>query len=91
LIDILIGYLIPGFTVTIKRSAIIGNGRIAIEIKSTEEVKARHLKGLNAFKEDFLESRIIIVSFDKYLRMMNSVGIFPSEQFLKALWREYFV
>lgn len=65
---------------------IIGNGRIAIEIKSTDEVKSRHLKGLKAFKEDFLHARTIIVSLDKYTRVMNGVEIIPAEQFLKALW-----
>ncbi len=66
--------------------AIIGNGRIAVEIKSTDEVKSRHLKGLQAFKEDFLEARTIIVSLDRYPRVMNGVEIIPAEQFLKALW-----
>lgn len=66
--------------------AIIGNGRIAIEIKSTDEVKSRHLKGLQAFKEDFPEARLIIVSLDKYSRLMNGVEIIPAEQFLKSLW-----
>lgn len=65
---------------------IIGNGRIAIEIKSTDEVKSRHLKGLKAFKEDFPQARTIIVSLDKYPRIMNGVEIIPAEQFLKALW-----
>ncbi|MCX6327851.1 MAG: DUF4143 domain-containing protein [Bacteroidia bacterium] len=65
---------------------IIGNGRIAIEIKSTDEVKSRHLKGLKAFKEDFLHARTIIVSLDKYPRVMNGVEIIPAEHFLKALW-----
>ena len=66
--------------------AIIGNGRIAVEIKSTDEVKSRHLKGLKAFKEDYLYARTIIVSMDKYPRVMNGVEIIPAEQFLKALW-----
>ena len=154
LIDTLIGYLIPGFTATVKRRAIqapkfyffdvgianyllnrknilpgteifghsfehliiqeliaylgytqstenitywrtssgyevdviIGNGRIAIEIKSTDEVKSRHLKGLKAFIEDFPQARAIVVSLDKYSRIMNGVEIIPAEQFLNALW-----
>jgi predicted AAA+ superfamily ATPase len=65
---------------------VVGPGRIAIEIKSTEEVKSRHLKGLKAFKEDFPQARTIVVSLDKYARVMNEVDIFPAEQFLKALW-----
>ena len=67
--------------------AIIGNGRIAIEIKSCEEVKSRHLKGLKAFKEDFENVRLIIVSLDKYRRLMNEVEVFPAEEFLKDLWK----
>ena len=66
--------------------AIIGEGRIAIEIKSTDEVKTRHLKGLKALLEDFPQAKTIIVSFDKYPRILNGVEISPAEQFLKALW-----
>jgi predicted AAA+ superfamily ATPase len=66
--------------------AIIGNGRIAIEIKSTDEVKSRHLKGLKAFTEDFPQARAIVVSLDKYSRIMNGVEIIPAELFLKSLW-----
>jgi uncharacterized protein len=66
--------------------AIVGEGRIAIEIKSTDEVKSRHLKGLKAFLEDFPQAKAIIVSFDKYPRILNGVEIFPAGQFLKALW-----
>ncbi len=66
--------------------AIIGNGRIAIEIKSTDEVKSRHIKGLKAFSEDFPNTRAMVVSLDKYPRVMSGVEIFPAELFLKALW-----
>ena len=65
---------------------IVGNGRVAIEIKATDEVKSRHLKGLKAFKEDYSQARTIIVSLDKYSRIMSSVEIIPAEQFLKGLW-----
>lgn len=66
--------------------AIIGEGRIAIEIKSTDEVKSRHLKGLKAFQEDFPHAKAIVVSLDKYPRILNGVEIIPAEIFLKALW-----
>jgi uncharacterized protein len=66
--------------------AIIGDGRIAIEIKSIQEVKSRHLKGLKAFMEDFPQAKAIVVSLDKYPRILNGVEIIPAEQFLKALW-----
>lgn len=38
------------------------------------------------FQEDFPAVRAIIVSLDKYPRVMNGVEIIPAEQFLKALW-----
>ena len=66
--------------------AVIGNGRIAIEIKSSEEIKSRHTKGLKAFSEDYPDARLITVSLDKYKRTMNGVEIFPANDFLKALW-----
>lgn len=65
---------------------IIGEGRVAIEIKSSEEVKSRHTKGLKAFQEDFPDARLIIVSLDKYKRLSNGVEIIPASMFLKELW-----
>jgi len=66
--------------------AIIGEGRVAIEIKSTDEAKSRHTRGLKAFGEDFPDARLIIVSLDKYRRKMNDVEVFPVLEFLQSLW-----
>lgn len=66
--------------------AIIGSGRLAIEIKSTSEVSSRHLKGLKAFQEDYPETRAILVSMDKSKRIVNGIEVFPAIEFLKALW-----
>ena len=68
--------------------AIIGHGRIAIEIKSSNEINSRHLKGLKAFQEDFPQARAIVVSMDKSKRVLNGVEIFPATEFLKALWKD---
>lgn len=68
--------------------AIIGHGRIAIEIKSNNEVNTRHLKGLKAFLEDFPSTRAIIVSMDKNKRILKGIEIFPGTDFLKALWNK---
>ncbi len=67
--------------------AIIGEGRIAIEIKATDEAKSRHTHGLKAFSEDFPEARLIIVSLDKYRRKMNDVDVIPATEFLRDLWQ----
>lgn len=65
--------------------------RLSLEIKSTGEVKSRHLKGLKAFLEDYPKARAIVVSLDKYPRILNGVEIIPAEQFLKALWNSEIV
>lgn len=66
--------------------AIIGEGRIAIEFKSADEVQSKHTKGLKAFSEDFPDSRLIVVSLDKNRRTMNGVEIIPAMDFLSDLW-----
>ena len=66
--------------------SIIGNGRIAIEIKSCGEVKSRHTKGLKAFQEEYPQVRLIVVSLDKYKRSINDVEVFPVAEFLSELW-----
>jgi predicted AAA+ superfamily ATPase len=65
---------------------IVGHGRVAIEFKSCEEVKSRHIKGLKAFQEEFPQAKLIAVSLDKYPRTMNGVEIIPAKEFLKMLW-----
>jgi len=66
---------------------IIGNGRVAIEFKSCNEVKSRHTKGLKAFQEEYPQARLIVVSMDKYKRVVNDVEIFPATEFLSELWK----
>lgn len=67
--------------------AIIGDGRVAVEIKSTDEVKSRHTRGLKAFSEDYPDARRIIVSLDKYRRKVNDIEIIPAVEFLDDLWK----
>jgi hypothetical protein len=69
----------------------MGFGYRFIPIKSTSEVKSRHRKGLKAFPEDFPKASAIVVSLDKYPRILNGIEIIPAEQFLKALWNSEIV
>ena len=66
--------------------AIIGEGRVAIEIKSSEEVKSRHTHGLKAFSEEYPDVKLYIVSLDKYKRKLNGIDVMPALEFLKDLW-----
>ena len=72
----------------IEVDAIIGDARVAIEIKSAEEIQPRHLKGLKAFAEEYPESRRIIVSLDKFSRTIDGVEYLYVLDFFKTLWTE---
>jgi len=66
---------------------IVDDGRIAIEIKTAEEIKDKHLKGIRAFKEEFSPAKSIVVSFDKNPRRTgDGIDILPWEEFLQRLW-----
>lgn len=68
--------------------AILGDAEVAIEFKSCDEVKSRHLAGLKAFKEEHPNARMIIVSLDAAPRIMNGVEVMPATFFLKQLWNK---
>ena len=72
----------------IEVDAIIGDARIAIEIKSVEEVLPRHLKGLKAFGEEYPESRRIIVSLDPINRRTDNIECIYVLDFFKLLWHK---
>ena len=66
--------------------AVIGDARIAIEFKSVTEVRTAHLKNLKRFAEDFPNTRLMIVTLDKFTRKMGQVECFYAYDFLKLLW-----
>ena len=67
--------------------AVVGDGRVAIEIKAVEEAKSRHTKCLKAFSEDYPEAKLYMVTFDKYRRTLNGVSVVPAMEFLTSLWK----
>ncbi|MCF0185368.1 MAG: ATP-binding protein [Bacteroidaceae bacterium] len=70
----------------IEVDAIIGDARIAIEIKSSDEIKTRHKKNLKAFAEEYPNSRKIIVSLDKMTRSAEGIEMIYVLDFFKLLW-----
>lgn len=66
--------------------AILGDGKVAIEFKSCNEVQSKHLRGLKAFKEEHPDARLIIVSLDKTPRLFHDVEVMPATNFLQKLW-----
>lgn len=70
--------------------AVIGDARIAIEIKSVDEVQTRHLKGLKAFGEDYPSCRRIIVSLDPFNRCMGDIECIYVMDFFRMMWNNKF-
>ena len=68
---------------------LIVNDRIAIEIKSSNNVHDGHLKGLRALKEENLCEEYLVVSCDQHVRQTaDEIKILPWEHFLKSLWTD---
>jgi predicted AAA+ superfamily ATPase len=60
--------------------------KIAIEVKATNLVGERHLKGLNLMSEDYELSKKYVVSCDDTVRSLNDTIILPYREFCKRLW-----
>lgn len=67
---------------------IVGDARVAIEIKSTEEVQNRHIKNLKAFAEEHPDSKLMIVSLDVFTRQMGNIECIYVMDFFHRLWTD---
>lgn len=67
---------------------IIGECRVAIEIKSTEEIQNRHLKNLKIFGEEHPMCRKIIVSLDVFTRTIGDIECLYVMDFFGKLWSD---
>lgn len=71
----------------IEVDAVIGDARVAIEIKSTENVQEKHLKGLKEFGKEHPGSRLALVSRDPLTRRVGDIDLYCVTDFFKALWK----
>ena len=70
----------------IEVDAVIGDAKVAIEIKSCEEVKTKHKAGLKAFKEEHPEARLMLVSLDPITRLSDDKELVYVTDFFRMLW-----
>ncbi|MBQ4441340.1 MAG: ATP-binding protein [Bacteroidales bacterium] len=70
----------------IEVDAVIGDARLAIEIKSVAEVLPKHLTGLKTFMEEHPDTRPIIVSLDRISRRCGEMEALYVLDFLRMLW-----
>lgn len=72
----------------IEVDVIIGECRVAIEIKSAEEVQNRHLKNLKIFGEEHPQCRKILVSLDVFSRTIGDIECLHVTDFFSMLWTD---
>ena len=65
---------------------IIGDAKVAVEVKAASEVRRGQLKGLKAFAEEHPLSKCIVVSQEPFARMTDGIEIIPVNEFLSRLW-----
>jgi predicted AAA+ superfamily ATPase len=67
---------------------VLGDGQIAIEIKSTAAANDHHLNGLRAFRQEH-DARCYLVSLDPRPRLTSDgIHILPWQDFLARLWSD---
>ncbi|MBW2111785.1 MAG: DUF4143 domain-containing protein, partial [Deltaproteobacteria bacterium] len=67
---------------------IVGD-RWAFEIKGTDSIHDKHLKGIRALKEEGNIGRFGVISRDRYERKTrDGIVVFPWRVFLRRLWRD---
>lgn len=65
---------------------VLGEHQIALEVKSSDRISERHLRGLKAFMEEYEVERAIVVCTEPMERLHNGIYILPWQVFLEKLW-----
>ncbi len=65
---------------------ILGDHEVAVEVKGSPEVAARHFKGLAAFGEEYKTRKAVIVSLERLPRAAQGAAVLPWREFLQKLW-----
>jgi predicted AAA+ superfamily ATPase len=65
---------------------ILGDHEVAIEVKGTNNIQTRHLKGLRSFAEEYPVQQLIVVSTDPVARIIGNISVLPWKLFLEKLW-----
>jgi predicted AAA+ superfamily ATPase len=68
---------------------VLGDGEVAVEVKSSDRIHSNHQKGLLAFQNEYKVKRSLIVCMETVRRTQeNGVEVWPWQDFIKALWSD---
>ncbi len=65
---------------------VLGNHQIALEIKASDRINDKHLRGLKAFMEEYKVKKAIVVCTEPLARLHHGIHILPWQVFLQKLW-----
>lgn len=65
---------------------ILGENEVVLEVKSTDTVSSRHLRGIKAFMEEYTVKKSIIICTESSPRLVEGILILPWQDFLNRLW-----
>jgi predicted AAA+ superfamily ATPase len=65
---------------------VLGENEVGIEVKGSQQINPRHLKGLKSFAEEYHVKKLILVSTDPYTRQIGNISAMPWNIFLDKLW-----
>lgn len=66
---------------------VLGDHQIALEIKASDRISDKHLRGLKAFMEEYEVKKSIVVCTEPLERLHNDIYIMPWQVFLQKLWK----
>lgn len=75
----------------IEVDAVIGDARVAIEIKSADSIQTNHKKGLVEFAKEHPSVKQILVSRDRVSRRSGDIDLYYVTDFFKTLWNDEIV
>lgn len=65
---------------------VLGKHEVAIEVKASNNINSRHLKGLKSFMEEYKVNHSILICNEELPRKQGDIWILPWQVFLEKLW-----
>ena len=65
---------------------ILGENQVALEVKSSSNITNRHLRGIKSFTQDYRVQKALVISHERFPRLVGDILILPWQEFLKRLW-----
>ena len=66
---------------------VLGDHEIAIEVKSTNLIQTRNLKGLKGFQEEYKVKHALVICNEPRPRAIGNITVLPWKLFLERLWK----